>query len=95
MRIDRTTLASLGLRALAVWALAGAALTREVLVASRAADVVAASPLCPPACPAGAAPSWLAVVVMVAWVVLAVGSAVTLAVVAVRRLRRSDEEAAD
>ena len=77
---------TLGLWALAVWAVSGIALTREVLAASRAADVVAASSLCPPACPTGAAPSWLAVAVMVGWVLVAVGSLLALAIVAGRRL---------
>ena len=86
MHTNRTTIVALGLWTLAVWAFAGAALTREVLVLGRAADVVAASPLCPPTCPAAAAPSWVAVVVMAAWVLVAVGSVVALTIVVARRV---------
>lgn len=92
MGSSRTTIATLGLWTLAVWALAGAALTREVLVVSRAADVVAASPLCPPACPVVTAPSWVAVLVMAAWVLIAVGSAVALVIMLGRRVVDAGED---
>lgn len=87
----RTTIVALGLWALAVWSVGGVVLTREVLVASRAADVVAASPLCPPVCPGGAAPSWLALAVMAAWVLIAVGSTVALVILLSRRALGPDD----
>ncbi len=48
-------------------------------------EVVAASALCPPACPAVDAPTWLAEVVFAGWVLLAVGSLVALGMVGLRR----------
>lgn len=82
----RTRVVALGLWALVVWAIVGAVLTRGVLSVSRAADVVAASALCPPACPAGATPTWVAIVVLSAWVLLAVGGAVALVLLVGRHL---------
>lgn len=90
MRSRRTTIAALGLWALAVWSFGGAVLTREVLVTSRAVDVVAASPLCPPACPGAAAPSWVVLAVMAAWVLMAVGATVALVILLGRRLLDTD-----
>lgn len=76
--------AVIGLWTTTVWGFAGVALTREVVSTSRAADVVAASPLCSTACPAlGAGPTWVAVAVLSAWGIIALGSLVALVVLLV------------
>ena len=77
---------------LSVWSVGGAVLTQDVLAATRAADIVAASALCPPACPVGPASSWLAISVMAAWVLVAVGSLVALAILVARRLLGQDAD---
>lgn len=73
---------AIGLWATTIWGFAGVVLTREVVAGSRAADVIAASPLCVEGCPplAGGGSTWVAVAVLSAWIVVALGSLAALVV---------------